>query len=246
MTADVIAETLDRLTPEQPFVADWQDVLRRAGETRARGAWRPRKRLLIAAAIAVLALIPLAATAAGDEWGFFRSLYPPATTPEVLQTGSWAGHGWELVGYRAGNGGLCYTVISTESPRTRRAGAMGCGGSPEGHPRGSDGQGGMGWLMSEPPDRYRGRASLGPLPPYVAGAVIEGADEVSIHLSGGRVIRTPTFAVHESLGSVVFFAAPLPAVADVETIVGRAGDGRVIACSNVDGRRNVCGEIGDR
>jgi hypothetical protein len=228
MTTDVIAETLDRLAPEQPFAADWEDVLRRAGETGRRKPW-PRKRWLIAAAAAVIvALSPLAAIAAGDEWGLFRMLDPPATTPEVLQTGSWAGQGWELVGYRTEDGGLCFTVFSTDAPSSAwRGGPVGCSGSPEGHSRGRDGQGGIGYL--------RGVSKLDPrfievAPHFIAGPAIRGTQEVAIHLAGGEVIRTRAFGVPESMGDVVFFASPLPRTAVVEGVVGRAEDGRVIAC----------------
>jgi hypothetical protein len=236
MTTDVIAETLDRFAPEQRFAADWQDVLRRAGETKLSTRRRPRKRWLLAASLLLAIVSPLGAIAAGDEWGFFRSMSPPATTPEVLQTGSWAGHGWELVGYRDERRGICFTVISTETPRTEQRGrAMACGGSPEGHPRGSDGQGGMGSLLA-----YVG-GGPGVSQRYIAGPAIDGTRDMAIHLAGGDVIRTPTFDVPDSMGSVVFYAAPLPDTAEVVRLIGRAADGRVIACSDRVG--SVCDEL---
>jgi hypothetical protein len=230
MARNAVEDALDALAPKQEFDLDWQDVLGRANRVREAPAHsarrRLRKRWLIALAVAIAVVTPLSAVGAVEEWWFFRSIRPPASTPEVLRTGTWAGVSWELVGYRTADEGLCYTVIRAGSPRASGAGTVtGCGGSPEGHQRGSDGQGGIGFF----------RGSVEGLPGYIVGPVIEGSQNVSVRLSNGETITTPTFEVSESLGAVDFYAAHVPADATVAMLTARAADGQVVACADLVG-----------
>lgn len=228
MTRDTIDDALDALAPNQDVELDWHEVVSRAGKTpdsasRRALRRRPRKRWLIALAAVVAVVSPLSAVGAAEEWWFFTSLAPPTSTPQVLKSGTWAGASWELVGYKARDG-LCFLVMPAGSPRDGSGVSTptGCGGTPD--PPDSTGHGGIGSLSG---------VTLG-LPNYVVGPVVEGAQEVSVHLSSGETIRTPTFDVPESLGAVDFYATDLPAGATVALLTAEAADGRVVACFVLD------------
>ena len=235
MTVDRVTEVLDRLAPVQPFVADWGDVIRRAGgpgvRRLPRGATRARARWLVAVALTAAILVPIGALAASRDWWFFAARAPaPNSTPVVVKSGVWDGKGWELVAYRSTSGKLCFSMNPAGSARTNGAGAaLSCGGfEPAAKPDAAEhGPQGITFLTGSGPQ----------LAPYVVGPVVEDAAKVVISLADGSMIRTPTFEAPASLGVVRFYAAPLPATASVrsghwavERVAGLDRHGSVVAC----------------
>jgi hypothetical protein len=228
MTSDPITDALERLAPARPFLADWDDVERRAGTRR----WTsPRKRWVLAAALAAAILIPIGALGASGDWWFFAAHAPePVTTPGVVKSGVWNGQRWELIAYGSATHGLCFSMGPAGSLRTNGAGAaMNCGGfdpdakldAGEGVPHG------ITYLSGAAPQ----------LPRYVVGPVVEAAVEVVISFGNGDVVRTPTFAAPPSLGAVRFYATQVPdsvppatGIGLLEKLVGLDRSGRVVAC----------------
>jgi len=223
MTTDVIPETLDWLAPEQPFAADWPDVLRRAGET-ARGKRTPRRRWLLAAAVVLVIASPLTAVAATEEWWPFgpHERAVPTSPPEVVRTGTWDGQEWSLVVYRT-EYGYCHGLVPAAPSQPTEGGFVsGCGGFIETLP---NGRGGI-TIHS---------GNHGRLPHYVSGPVVESADSVAIHLAGGEILQVPAFDVPDSLGPIRFYLARVPETAhprdsDYVKAEGLAADGTVVAC----------------
>ncbi len=181
-------------------------------------------------------LIPVSAVAVVNEWWFFQFGAPaPVTDVVVVKSGTWNGTRWELVAYRSGTDGICFSMVPAASAETTAAGgAMSCD-QIEGVPRTPESKPytphAISYLLSGPD---------GELPAYIAGPVTGRADEVAIYFANGVVLQTPTFEAPSSLGPIRFYAAQLPdAVARltvpldypwIEELVGLDGDGRIVAC----------------
>jgi hypothetical protein len=220
-----MTDPLDRLAPALAWEPDWADVLRRGGERASRRAHVSRRRLAIALALVVAAVVPLVAVGADGHWWFLDSPESPAptTAPVVVHQGGWSGHPWELVAYTSGAGDLCYSIGPRGSGRGRGVGAaMTCARIEAGTNTTISGLGGAG----------------GGLPDHIGGAVVGSAATVEIMLTTGEALRVPTFAGPESLGDLRFFASELPhrrfvpGERIVARLVGYDAGGKIVACSS--------------
>jgi hypothetical protein len=242
---------LDELVPRfdnEP--GDWNRVIAdaRAGEpvrTSARPLdmtpekprsrrWLTRRRIAVIA-IAVVAIVTPLIAAASQDWWFLRfaSAPEPITDVKVVKTGEWDGKPWQLVAYRSAGNLVCYGVMPRSTSGTTgygEGGALACIRI-AGVPRESDSEEArLGVTYHSGPSPA--------LPAYVAGPIVDSADEVEIHLVGGEVIRTPTFDAPDELGSIRFYAAQLPETdssggrsgVEVQKLVGIDHDGEVVAC----------------
>jgi hypothetical protein len=202
---------LSQLAPPERFEDDWDDVLRRAGEqsqapTRRGPFWiLRRRRFVLAFAVAVAILVPLAAIASANEWWFLKDgglPQPTGAAPAVVKTGVWSGHSWQLVAYRSGDN-LCFSV----DPRPEATAAdNGAGAAAACAPFA-----GVANSPASPTEMsitYMSGSSHDFLS-YIAGPVIERATEVAVTFTDGRVLRLPTFAAPTSLGAVRFYASQL-------------------------------------
>lgn len=214
--ADLVPLRLER----QP---DWQDVMTRAGadgyssgansggpsgeESRATLGNRPgsqrsgskrRGRMLILAVVVMIALTAtVLAVGATQGWWFTDAPVPqPAGQVGTVSAGTWDGHDWQLVAYRASTGEICYSLAvdqtqSSESP----TGAFSCAILREKEP------GMAALIVGEQPD----------FPAYVAGPVVGAASVVRLYAIDGSVIETKTIPAPESTGlDARFFAVELP------------------------------------
>jgi hypothetical protein len=192
--------------------------------------WLTRRRVAVIAIAVVAIATPLIATASQDWWFLGISLLPePTTDVVVVKSGEWDGKPWQLVAYGGEGSQVCYGVM----PRS-------AGGST------GEGQGGglaCIRIAGVPHESGSGEPRLGvmylshpspALAAYIAGPIVDSADEVEIHLVGGEVIRTPTFDAPDELGSIRFYAAQLPETdssgGQVQKLVGIGHDGEVVAC----------------
>jgi hypothetical protein len=222
-----VTEVLDRLAPALPWEADWQDVERRARPTTRR---RPRmptaRRLMIAIAVLVGVLIPIAAIASEGDWWFLGDGTPmPATAPVVVKTGEWSGHPWQLVAYRSQTDGLCLSIAPKGAATTGAGAALECA-QIEGVPRTDDTKPGEDLTIT-----FLTAGGGDALPAYIVGPVVASAAEVEIVFAGGDVMRVPTFRAPASLGDVRFYAAQRPAAfTGVEKLTGFDSAGAVVAC----------------
>lgn len=237
-----ISEALDCLAPEQQFVPAWEDTLARAGmESALRGsrlAWR--RYWLIAVVVLAAVLIPLAAIGSSRDWWFLSDgMGPnPATDVIVAKTGSWGGHDWELVTYRSDTGDICFGIIPTHSGApVANQGAMACTriiGVPHGPDSTPDSGVGISDLISESGPIGSGEQR------YIAGPVVDNADQVEIYLTDGQVVRTPTFDAPKDLGmSIHFYATQLPPNAlPLKRLVGLDKNGKIVACLTIPFPKN--------
>jgi hypothetical protein len=227
-----IDEILDGVAPAGGWVADWDDVLRRAGETRRTRAMLLSRRLVVALAVALAVLAPLVALAASNDWWFLGHGAPtPAKSPVVVRTGSWDGFDWQLVAYPSTTDGLCFAVTPQDTATTEGAGFE-CAPF-VGVPRTATTK-----RSPDMPITYLLHGG-GATPSYIAGPVIDSAKTVQIRLSTGATLTTPTFAAPEPLQHVRFYAlsAQLPAPKLVGSppiawIAGIDAEGNVVACLN--------------
>jgi hypothetical protein len=195
--------------------------------------WLKRRRLAIAVAMAAAITVPLVALGAAQDWWFFRAGDAPVPVTEVtvVKTGTWDGKPWTLTAYRSGTDGICFSMIPGGAENATGMGAaMGCD-QIEGVPR----------TPQSKPYTPHGitflSGSSDRLPTYVVGPVVRAADEVAIHLVDGTIVRTPTFAAPDELGSAIrFYATPIreqpigPGQQWVQELVGLTKDGRIVAC----------------
>jgi hypothetical protein len=229
-------ETLRGLAPELSFELDWDDVLRRAGETTASSSRprvpRRRRRVVLALAVLAAVLVPLAALGSANQWWFLRlggaTPQPTGAAPAVVTQGEWDGHRWQLIAYRSGGNLLCFSVSPEPTTERGDGAALGCAAfvgtsSPDGSSTAMN----ITYLSGSAPE----------LPAYVAGPVVDSAAEVSVTFVNGDVLRVSTFAAPKSLGGVRFYAAPLPAAARalhagpaIEKLTGYDHNGNVVAC----------------
>jgi hypothetical protein len=227
-------DVLDRLAPGHGWVADWSDVLGRAG---ARGSARlvTKRRVVLALVVLAAVLVPLAAVGAANDWWFLRfgGTPVPASAPVVVKEGEWGGQPWQLVAYPSTSDGLCVSITPQGAGVDGTGGAMGCGPfagisrTPE---------------TKASPDMtitFLSGGASPELPAYIAGPVIDKATMVEIRFGTGQVLRVPTFAGPESLGHVRFYATQLPAgledtprtfVTFLTWVAGLDADGKVVAC----------------
>jgi hypothetical protein len=229
MTFD--GEVLNRLVPALSWEPDWSDVLGRAGELERRRPWQlrgKRRLILVFTVLAVLLLIPLIALGAASWWWFFKygQAPTPVSPPVVVKEGSWDGQPWELVAYRSTTEDLCYSVTPAGSEVSGAGAAMACGPFA--------GIVGTNETKATPDMTISALVSSGgQLPVNIAGPVVDSASQVEITFSNGQVLRVPTFAAPTSIGSVRFYAAPLPEGVSPSlprSVAGLDDDGNVVAC----------------
>ena len=226
--SDDIALALDALVPVfENERGDWERVIRDARRSDPRRRLPARPIVVLAALLAAI-LIPLVAVAASQEWWFFRfdGAPSPATPVAVVQEGVWDGKPWQLLAYRSTTDGICFGITPTNSHPGEGAG-MNCD-QIDGVPRTAD---------SKPYARHGItflEVSASELPTYVAGPVVYRAAEVAIHFDDGTVVRTPTFAAPESLGSAIrFYVVRLPSNDPqplIDKLVAFDADGHIVAC----------------
>jgi hypothetical protein len=227
-------EVLDRLSPAHGWVADWPDVLERAGARRS-ARLLTKRRLVLALVVLAAVLVPLAAVGAANDWWFLRFGAGPQPTraPVVVKEGEWAGHPWQLIAYPSTTDGLCFSITPTGSGVEGMGGGMSCGTfagvsrTPE---------------TKASPDMtitFLSGGASPQLPAYIAGPVIDQATTVEIRFGNGDVLRVPTFAAPESLGHIRFYATQLPAGVEdsprtfltfLKFVAGLDADGEVVAC----------------
>lgn len=199
---------------------------------------RARRRILAVVVALLAVLIPVSAVPVVNEWWFFQFGEAPAPVTDVVvvKSGTWDGTRWELVAYRSGTDGICFSMgPATSAETTGAGGAMSCD-QIEGVPRTPESKPYTPHAISF----LSASGSGGELPAYVAGPVTGRADEVAVYFANGVVLQTPTFEAPSSLGPIRFYAAQLPdAVARlavpldygwIEKLVGLDGDGRIVAC----------------
>ena len=238
MTFSATSDALDRLAPAHEFVPRWDDVVGRAGPTATSRS--RRRRFVLAVALVVAILVPLATLAASRGWWFLES--GDAPTPldgvTVVKTGVWNGKGWELAAYRSDRG-LCFAMTPTGSAAKGAGAGMSCA-AVVGIPRATP-------VESDPPlpITYLAADATYLLPSYIVGPVVDEADSVAIYLADGVTLTTPTFEAPSSLGAAIrFYATPLPANVElhpargfrdffVKKLVGLDRQGRVVACLTV-------------
>jgi hypothetical protein len=212
---------LDQLVPALAWEPDWSEVLRRAGHAERR-RWFARRRVAVLVVALVAVVIPLAALAAVKDWWFFRygAAPTPAQAPVVVRTGEWEGHPWELSAYPSTTNGLCLSL----TPTPAYGAVLGCAPiagaprSPETEP------------MPEMSITYLTGDGGRTFPPYVVGAVVEGASQVEIRFDDGRTLRVPTFAAPQPLEHVRFFATRAADANHVRSVAGLDEAGAVVAC----------------
>jgi hypothetical protein len=237
MSFSSITQLLDELAPavgsEQPA---WEDVLRRAGELgvesaqlngrgsvamvpgRSRGRFMrvPRRPLIVALALLVVALVPVTSLAVvkDDPWWFLRGTgllgvgEGPAKGSKVVlvREERWGGHRWALTAYRSVAGHLCFQLTEEKA---------GGGASTQG---GASCTAAIGSIIRTASGRRRQTISFMSGTPglnhpihEIVGPVVGAAAEVKITLVDGTVISTPTFPAPSSLGMPIrFYAAQLP------------------------------------
>jgi hypothetical protein len=233
-------DPLDRLAPALDWVGDWDDVLRRASESDHAGrlvSRRPARRTLVLAfAVLVVVLVPIVALASANDWWFLRSggAPTPVHAPGVVKEGTWSGHPWQLIAYASSTDGLCFVVTPATSQLEGRGAAMACAPF-SGIPRTQATKPAHDMTIT-----YLSGSASALLPAYIAGPVIEDAEDVEIHFSNGDVLRAPTFPAPESVGPVRFYATPLPAADTPESpgrnavhpieLAGLDESGNVVAC----------------
>jgi hypothetical protein len=229
-----IGEILAGYVPERREIApDWANVLRRAG---VHEQWRlklSRRRLLIAlAAILVAVLVSALAVSAENNWWFLRAgpFKGPAPTGEVVvvATGIWEGHGWTLTAYRAHfnpGGSVCWALTPSEPPDLRGR-DLGCGMIP---------------VPSEPFSFGAGPTKGSGFPNYVLAPVPGEAVKARIELTDGETIEAKTIPAPAELGlSIRFLAAPLPECPSLERIVALDDQNNIVAQSSVLHQAGTC------
>jgi hypothetical protein len=224
-------EILDRLVPGHAWVADWPDVLERAGVGHSARLVTRRRLVMVFVALAAV-LVPLAALAATNDWWFLKLGGGPTPTkaPVVVKEGEWGGHAWQLITFPSTTDGLCFSVTPKDSAGT--GGALACGPF-VGIARTP--------ATKASPDMtitYLTGSGSGGLPAYIAGPVIGTASAVEIRFGNGDVLRVPTFTGPASLEGVRFYATRLPAGVQtaprtltlVKWVAGLDVNGEVVAC----------------
>ncbi len=153
----------------------------------------------------------------------------PITDVKVVKTGEWDGKPWQLVAYRNTENEVCHGVMPRSTSGTTgegEGGALSCIRIAGVRQESDSKEARMGVLYLSGPSPA--------LPAHVAGPIVDSAEEVEIHLVGSEVIRTPTFDAPDELGSIRFYAAPLPETdssgGQVRKLVGIDEDGEVVAC----------------
>lgn len=200
--------------------------------------WLTRRRVAVIAIAVAAIVMPLIAAASQDWWFLKPGLLPePITDVKVVRTGEWDGKPWQLVAYRSASE-ICYGLTPADADGDGEGGSLSCGPL-RGVPPQNDSEGAriLGVM-------YLSGASAS-LPAYVAGPVVDSADEVEIHLGSGEVIRTPTFDAPGELGSIRFYAEPLPetgapgsaSAVEIQKLVAKDRDGEVVACLALPMRR---------
>lgn len=247
---DYLNATLDELVPEfADEQGDWPAVVRdvrvqQAGERESHrsaalgSSWvrrRARRHRIVVLAIVVAAIaVPLAALAASEKWWFFRfgGAPTPITEVEVVKTGTWSGHDWQLLAYLSSTDGICFGITPSGSADDGEGAGMGCAAI-EGVPRTAESKPYTPHaitFMSGSSERF---------PTYAVGPVIDTATEVAVHLADGTVVRTSTFDAPDKLGAIRFYATLLPDPprtteqpprTQIRKLVGFDRNGEIVAC----------------
>lgn len=225
-------ELLDLIAPADAWTPDWADVLARANTRRGRRVVGRRAVLALALLVAVLA--PLAAVAADRHWWILDFGAPEAASePVVVKTGSWDGRSWQLVAYPSTTDGVCIAMISGAAEPGEGAG-LGCAPI-HGVPRTRDSKD-----ADELTVTYLASGGTKDVPAYIAGPVVSSATRVEIMFGDGETLRAPTSPGVAPLDTIRFYAARLPPpavrqmklgpVGFVRQITGYNGYGEVVAC----------------
>jgi hypothetical protein len=213
------------------FLNEIARAKRRRGPRRAPWLARRRPAILIAA-LAIVALIPVAALAVANDWWFLRpGVSPtPSSGVVVVKKGTWDDVAWELTAYRSDTDGLCFSLTPSDS--NSRGGTLSCD-SIAGVPRTAKSK------PSAPHAITYVLAGRDVLPASIYGPVTDKAEEVVAEFANGTEVRTPTFAAPPELGAAVrFYAATLPASVpplrigsrSLTKLIGLDGSGRIVAC----------------
>jgi hypothetical protein len=227
-------DVLDRLAPAHGWVADWSDVLERAGARRS-ARLVTKRRVVLALVLLAAVLVPLAALGGKNDWWFLSLGAGPEPThaPVVVKDGEWDGHPWQLIAYPSTTDGLCISVTPAGSAKDGMGGALSCGPFAGGS-RTPDTKASPDMTIT-----FLSGGGSSALPAYIAGPVIDQATTVEIRFGSGEVLRVPTFAGPESLGRVRFYATQLPAGSDdtsrrldtfLKSVAGLDAKGEVVAC----------------
>jgi hypothetical protein len=238
-----IAAVLDRLVPDAVEPRDWQQLLAHAGAVRARRRvplGRPflaRRRLLLALALLLLAvLIPLTALAVGHGWWFLSAYGPkPVGNVVVVTSGRWQGMPWNLTAFRTDKGTICYAVTVRPATPQLLGSTEACGPVSARTPISFLRSLGVARVeLSRGHFTYRGPQPH-PFPAYIVGAVINSASEVDVAAGPGLTQRIRTAAAPASLHAAVrFFIAQRPPNGAVRSIAARNEQGQVIARTRVE------------
>ncbi|MGA9761153.1 MAG: hypothetical protein WBQ14_01860 [Gaiellaceae bacterium] len=225
-----VGELLASDIPERREITpDWANVLHRAG---LREQWHlklSRRRLLIAlAAILVAVLVSALAVSAENDWWFLRGTKAtPTGGVVVVATGTWEGHGWTLTAYRTNfNPGeeVCLALTPEESPGPRRRQFF-CGMIP---------------VPSEP-FSFGGAGMGSDFPNYVLAPVPGEATNARIELTDGETIEAKTIPAPAELGLPIrFLATPLPECPSLENIAALDDQNKVVAQSGVLHQAGTC------
>jgi hypothetical protein len=234
MTLD---DKLDGLAHGSSWVADWPDVIERADLKRSTHLVTKR-RVVLALAVVVAVLVPLAALGAANDWWFLRFAGGPlpAAAPTVVQEGVWDGHPWLMTAYPSTTDGLCMAITPKDS-----ATSSGQGGAQECGPFAGVGRTSQTKATPDLTITYLSGSGSKELPAYIAGPVIGSATTVEVRFGNGTTLRAQTFAGPKSLGSVRFYASQLPAGFQdqprtktffrfVRWVAGFDANGQIVAC----------------
>jgi hypothetical protein len=214
----------------------WIDVLQRAAsfDSRAHRAgirMLSRRRLVLVVAAVVAVLIPLGALGAANDWWFLGSAGAPVPViaPIVVKEGEWSGHPWQLVAYPSNTDGLCFTITPGGSKATGSRAGMACA------PFAGVARTAQTKTTPDMTITFLSGFGFGGFPPYIAGPVIKGVDQVEIKFVNGDVLRVPTFPAPDPLTAVRFYASQIPAAVAqghplVKTLAGLDVHGNVVAC----------------
>lgn len=239
-----LAIALDEILPSNGDRGNWQRVLADANRHRWRPSGHGRRLAIAATLVAIGALIPLTAVAAGNDWWFFSDSTSSATPPPagpvvVVRSGSWQGVPWALTAFRTTSEGLC--IAFTPNPPTGissgssgvslealngSARIMGCGEDVRGtenlaKPQRSVHEVGFFTLASSP----------GEGKPFdvIAGSAAADVTSVQISRSDGSSIVAQTFPAPSQLGVAVrFFVAELPLGGTVRSVVALGASGNTL------------------
>jgi hypothetical protein len=250
MNRQLLNRTLDDLAPAQGEIPTWEDILDRAGIEGLVSTRRPlwKRSWVIALAVLVAVLVPLAVIGSQENWWFLDNGSPKPGMPRPVsailevKSGSWSGHDWQLAAYRTfvhrgGTGpgieGVCYSSQVDHG----RGGTGACTPIPSQLP-GVSSESSAPNSISFFGGPFNTRRGATDKTGYVFGMVPGNVTDVNIHFKDGRATDAPTFAAPEALGaSVRFFGVELSEYGlflSISKLVGLNGQGEIAACTAIN------------